>query len=83
LHLFQLSRSVQLLIDTLTLRCVKWEHTIIFHLKARSHAEKGLSEKLPPLRQSCLEFESKAQELSARRKSTSLVLARHTRSVIR
>ena len=49
------------------------------HLEAsHKHVEK-LSENLPPLRQACLDFESEAKSLSMRRKSTSLVLARHTR----
>ena len=34
---------------------------------------------MPPLRQACLDFESEAKSLSMKRKSTSLVLARHTR----
>ena len=38
-----------------------------------------LSEKLTPLREACLNFESQAKTLSMRRKSTSLVLARHTK----
>ena len=38
-----------------------------------------LSEKLTPLKEACLNFESQAKTLSLRRKSTSLVLARHTK----
>ena len=34
---------------------------------------------MPPLRQACLDFETEAKSLSMKRKSTSLVLARHTR----
>ena len=40
---------------------------------------KTLSEKLTPLKEACLNFESQAKTLSLRRKSTSLVLARHTK----
>lgn len=49
------------------------------HLEASlSHAQ-VLTEKLPPLKETCSEFENEAKTLSVRRKSTSLVLARHTR----
>lgn len=43
-----------------------------------NHAEQ-LSDNLPPLREACLNFEIEAKNLSSRRKSTSCVLARHTR----
>ena len=49
------------------------------HLEASRKNVENLSENLPPLRQACLDFESEAKSLSLRRKSTSLVLARHTR----
>ncbi len=49
------------------------------HLKGGRESVDRLSEKLPPLRDACLSFETEAKNLSARRKSTSLVLARHTR----
>ena len=45
---------------------------------SHKHAE-DLSDKLQPLRETCLNFEAEAKSLSTRRKSTSLVLARHTR----
>lgn len=49
------------------------------HLEASQEHVEELTEKLPPLRQSCLDFETQAKDLVAKRKNTSLVLARHTR----
>jgi len=49
------------------------------HLEASHKHVENLAENLPPLRQACLDFESEAKSLSMKRKSTSLVLARHTR----
>ena len=49
------------------------------HLKSSHEHVETLSEKLTPLKEACLNFESQAKTLSLRRKSTSLVLARHTK----
>ena len=49
------------------------------HLKASHEHTEKLGEKLTPLRDACMEFESHAKTLASRRKSTSLVLARHTK----